>query len=213
MNDSKNAGLALLIGSFLLTVTMVLHPAGGSFEHLLKATKIIVISHAIAIVAMPVCYIGFKGLLQKLGKENLLSQLAMAFSIFGLIAGMLAGAVNGLALPIFINRFADADGATIEILKPILKYGMSINHALDYILIGMLCLSVLMWSIEIVKKKRLFVWLGCFGILITLTAVIMLVSGFVFVNLHGFRVFVFGLVAWIVWAGIALLKTKTEETK
>lgn len=207
MYHSKNAGIALLIGSFLLTVTMVLHPAGGNFEQLLKATTMIVISHAVAIAAMPVCYIGFKGLHQKLGNERLLSQLAMAFCMFGLIAGMLAGAVNGLALPVFINRFADADAATIETLKPVLKYGMSLNHAFDYILIGMFCLGVLLWSIEIIKAKKLPVWLGYFGIVLTLAAVVMLISGFVFVNLHGFRVFVFGLVAWIVWAAISLVKT------
>lgn len=166
----------------------------------------IVISHAIAIAAMPVCYVGFKGLYQSVGKENLLSQLAMAFSMFGLTAGMLAGAINGLALPVFINRFADADAAMVETLKPLLKYGMSLNHAFDYILIGMFCISVLLWSIELVKAKKRSVWLGYFGIALTLIAVIMLVSGFVFVNLYGFRVFVFGLVAWIVWAGVTLIR-------
>ena len=211
MFTSKNAGVALLTGSFLLTVTMVLHPAGGSFEHLLKATTMIVISHAIAIIAMPVCYVGFKGLYQSLGPEKLLSKLAMAFSMFGLTAGMLAAAINGLTLPIFINRFADADAAMVETLRPILKYGMSLNHAFDYILIGMFCISVLLWSIEMVKTKQLSVWLGYFGIVLTVAAVVMLISGFVFVNLYGFRVFVFGLVAWIVWGGVTLIKRTEPE--
>jgi hypothetical protein len=208
MNASAKTGIALLIGSFLLTVTMVLHPAGGSFEHLLKVTPIIIISHAIAIAAMPVFYIGFKGLHAVMDREKLLSQLAIAFALFALIAGMMAAAINGLALPVFINRFADADATTVETLKPILKYGMSLNHAFDYILIGMLCISVLLWSIEMVKAKKLSVWLGYFGIVLTLTAVVMLVSGFVFVTLYGFRVFVFGLMAWIVWAGVHLIKSK-----
>ncbi len=210
MNASAKTGVALLTGSFLLTVTMVLHPAGGSFEQLLSATRMIVISHAIAIAAMPVCYVGFKGLYTVVGKEKLLSQLAMAFVLFALIAGMLAAAINGLALPVFITRFADADAAMIETLKPFLKYGMSLNHAFDYILIGLLCLGVLLWSIETVKTKTLPAWLGYFGIGLVLTALLLLVSGFVFVNLYGFRVFVFGLVAWIVWAGVHLITTTKE---
>jgi hypothetical protein len=208
MNSEKNAGIALLISSFLLTVTMLLHPAGGSFEHLLGKTTIIIISHAIAITAMPVCYVGFKGLTQQLGTQLLLPMLGRAFSTFALIAGMLAGAINGLALPIYINRYKDADAATIENIKPVLKYGTALNHAFDHILIGGLCIGVLLWSVEIIKQKKLPVSLGYFGIVLIVAVVLMLASGFIFTSLSGFRVFVFGLVGWIVWCGLCLIKVK-----
>jgi hypothetical protein len=208
MNFEKNAGIALLIGSFLMTVTMLLHPAGGNFEHLLSQTTIIIVTHVIAIAAMPVCSVGFHGLTRQLGSQSLLPVLGRAFSTFALIAGMLAGAINGLALPIYINRFKDADVATIEQIKPILKYGSALNHAFDYILIGGICMSVLLWSVEMIKQKKPSVNLGYFGILLTAAAVVMLVSGFAFTSLYGFRVFIFGLVGWLVWCGWCLIKVQ-----
>jgi hypothetical protein len=46
--------------------------------------------------------------------------------------------------------------------------------------------------------------------LIVAAAVAMLLVGFVLVDLFGFRVFVFCIVTWIVWAGITLVKAKGE---
>lgn len=211
MQFHRNSGVALLIGSLLMTVTMLLHPAGGSVEHLLKIANVIIISHAMAILAMPVCLVGFFGLTKTIGMERLLSLMALVFVTFGLVAGMLAGAINGLALPIYIMHYREADVATIESIKPILRYGSSLNHAFDYILIGTICLSVVLWSVEIIRTKKLPLWLGYFGIMLALAALVLLVSGFVLVDLRGFRVFVFGLVTWIVCAGVIMYRLPLRE--
>jgi len=49
----KSAGLALLIGSLLMLSTMILHPEGGNLQHLLKVARIVVISHSMALLAIP----------------------------------------------------------------------------------------------------------------------------------------------------------------
>jgi hypothetical protein len=64
------------------------------------------------------------------------------------------------------------------------------------------------WSIAVFQTKKLAAWLAYFGIALSVIAVVMLLSGFVFVSLYGFRVFVFGLVSWIVCAGVLLIKQK-----
>jgi hypothetical protein len=206
MQFLKNAGYALLTGCLLITVTMVLHPAGGSIEKILKMKALLMGSHALAVLSMPFCLIGFWGFTKLLGSERFLPISAFAISLFGLIAGMCAGTINGFALPIYVQRFAEADAATIENIKPIIRYGAALNHGFDYIFIGAMCLSILLWSIAVLQTKKASKWLAYLGIVICIAAVAMLLGGFVFVDLYGFRVFVFSIVTWIVWAGVSLVK-------
>ena len=211
MQFEKNAGRSLLISSILLVLTMVLHPAGGNIEHILKIKTLIIVTHSIAVLALPFCMIGFWGFTKKLGAEHFLSLPAFAISVFGLIAAMGAAAVNGLALPLFLERYKNASTEVIESIKPIIKYGSSLNHAFDYIFIGAMCLSILLWSITVLKTKKATAWLGYFGIALTLLAIVLLATGFGFVNLYGFRLFVFGVAAWIVWVSFVLLKSEKNE--
>lgn len=211
MQFEKNAGRSLLIGSLLIIVTMVLHPAGGSIEHILTIKTLIIVTHSIAILSMPFCMIGFWGFTKKLGTENFFSLPAFAIAMFGLIAAMGAGMVNGLALPLFLERYKDASAEVLESIKPIIKYGSALNHGFDYIFIGAMCLSILFWSIAVLQTKKASVWLAYFGIALTLVAIVLLASGFVFVSLHGFRVFVFSVAGWIVWVSFVLMRSKTQE--
>ena len=189
---------------------MVLHPAGGSIEQLIRIKTLIMSTHALAVLSMPFCLMGFWGLTKLLGSEKFLSFAAFSFSVFGLIAGMCAGTINGFVLPLFVQRYAGADAATLESVRPTLRYATSLNHGFDYIFIGAMCLSILMWSVEMLHTKKCSKWLAYLGIMICAAALVMLFSGFVFVDLYGFRVFVFSIVTWIIWAGVSLIKVKNN---
>ena len=208
MSIEKSAGISLMCGSLLLVVTMVLHPAGGSLDHLLKATKFIIVSHSIALVALPFLAAGFWGFTKKLGTENFISVSAFAVVVFGLIAGMIAATINGLALPIFINHYADAAPAAKDILKMILRNNISFNQAFDFVFIGAICLSVLLYSIANLLTKKIPLLVSYLGIILILVIIALLVSGFVMVNLHGFRFFIIALVIWIGLAAIALMRSE-----
>ncbi len=204
----KHAGYALVIGSFFLIVTMALHPAGGSFEHLLKITKVIVVAHTIAILSVPIILFGFLGLHQSFNQARSLSTFAFIIMALGDIAVMNAAALNGLVLPMFINSYKDATPEVIEAIRPILKYNSTLNHAFDYIFIGATCLAILLWSVAILRTKNFPVWLAYFGILLNVGFLMGLLLDFNFVNLYGFRIFIFSLVGWIVAAGFLMIKSK-----
>lgn len=207
-NFKKHAGYALVIGSFFLIVTMALHPAGGSFEHLLKITKVIVIAHTIAILSVPIILFGFLGLHKSFDQAQSLSIFAFLIMALGNIAVLNAAALNGWVLPMFINSYKDATPDVIEAIRPILKYNSTLNHAFDYIFIGATCIAILLWSIAILRIKTFPVWLAYFGILLNVGFLMGLVLDFNFVNLYGFRVFIFSLVGWIVAAGVLMIKSK-----
>ena len=207
--QEKASGVALLSGSFLMVVTMVLHPVGGSLEHLWRVSTMIIIAHAIGIFSLPITLLGYRGLASKLHEAFFMSQLGKLFITFAMIAGMLAAAINGLALPMYINRYREAGPEVLENMKMILRYGTSLNHAFDYIMIGGMCLAILCWSIAILKTRVFPVWLGYLGILLSGTAVVMVLSGFYLVDLHGFRLFIFGVVAWTACAGVLMVRRRS----
>ncbi|MDC8003416.1 hypothetical protein POV27_05100 [Aureisphaera galaxeae] len=203
----KAAGLSLLIGAFLMFVTMALHPTGGNFEHLLKVRVMGTVVHSIALVSIPFTWIGFRGITSRLSDATFLSQVAYAFITFALIAVMFAAAANGLVLSGFIGYYADATPEVVETIKPILYYGSAFNHACDFIFIAGICISVLLWSIAILKTRAFPIWLGWLGLPLAIVALLLWAAGFIFVDLHGFRLFIFGTVVWIVCAGFLLMRT------
>ncbi|MEQ9405795.1 MAG: hypothetical protein RIM99_19545 [Cyclobacteriaceae bacterium] len=206
-NFEKSAGTSLIIGSILMIITMVLHPVGGDFQHLLSIVTIAVISHSIAVLSIPFVAYGFWGITSRLDSEPFLSRIAFSFMFFGLVAVMIAAALNGMVLTGFIQRYADATPEIIESIRPIMTYNFTLNHAFDFIYIGAVCISTLFWSVAILKTKSLPVWTGYFGLLLTGVAVVLLVAGFVFVDVHGFRLFIFGAVAWTISVGFLLRKS------
>lgn len=207
----KYAGIALLLGSLLMVITMILHPAGGDFEHLLKIYRIIIVSHSLAIISIPVSLFGYWGLSQHLKAETALSTAAFMLICFGSFAVMCAAAVNGLALPFLIDRYREAGPELIDSLRPVLAYNYALNHAFDYIYIGSACAAVFVWSIAIVKTGEFPKWTGYWGILLGTAAVLLLLSGFVFVDLSGFRLFVIGVVSWTSVMGVLLLRHSSNS--
>lgn len=209
--ERKWAGTALVLSSLLMAVTMALHPAGGSFAHLLKTSSVIIGAHCIALIAVPVSLAGFWGLAKHFRQETVLSRFAFSFILFGSIAALCAAAVNGLVLPLFIRNYADASPQTIDVLLPVLNYNTALNRAFDFIFITAVCLAMVLWSIAIVRGKELPKWIGLYGLLLGVAGIALLLSGFTLVSLQGFRLFIFGLVTWIVAIGFLLRKITAKD--
>lgn len=206
--EQSDAGLALIVGSLLMIATMVLHPVGGDFNHLLKIATVGIVSHSLAILAVPFVGYGFFGLSVRLKEASFLSNAGFSIMLFALVAAMIAAATNGLILTDLVRSYEGASAETIESLKPLFVFMRSFNHAFDYIFMGGVCLSMLFWSIAILKTKSMKSWVGYFGILLTATSFILFLSGFELLHLAGFRVFIFGNVAWILTVGFYLKNSK-----
>ena len=207
MNPSfeKQAGLSLIIFTFLILFTMILHPAGGSFQRLLDMSSMILVTHSVAILSLPFAAIGFWGLTRKIGAGNFLSLTAFVMSAFALVAVLLAGTANGLILPIFIRQYQNAAPDMIDTLRPILNYNHAINAAFDYIYTGAFCLAMAGWSVAILRTGQLHRWIGGWGILVSLTGLAVAAIGASPASLIGFRLFAAGLVSWTIFVGAALI--------
>jgi hypothetical protein len=213
MNNSfeKKAGIALLIFTILLVFTMVLHPAGGSVEHLIKITGLIITTHAIAILSLPFGLVGFWGLTRKLGTDHFGSMLGFAMITFGLMAVMIAAATNGLIMPLYLQHYKEATPEKIDSIKHILRYSFAINHAFDYIYTVAFCLAMICWSATILTTKKLSSWIGWSGIILAIAAAVIFISGMAVNHLMGFRLFVSGIVIWILLVGVALVREEASS--
>lgn len=211
-NIEKHSGISLIIGALLATITMLLHPVGGNIEHLIKLSPMIKTSHIIALFSIPFMLFGFWGLTRRIGFDNSYAVLAFATATLGLFAVMIAGAINGLAVPFFVESLGAANTERKEVAQMVLSYGFSLNQAFDYIFIGAICEAFLLWSVPIFKEKLFSKWIAILGITLGVGFLVALVSGLVLVDLHGFRVFIFGIVIWIAAVGIFLQRAKLTKT-
>ena len=203
------SGSALMLGSAIMVVTMVMHPSGGNPDHLRHVASMIIITHSLAILSIPVTLFGFWGLTKRMGPENPLVMVGFITMCTGLFAVMLAAAFNGLALPLFLNSHYTADAEAQKSLGLLLNYNSTLNHAFDYIFIGGVCLAVMLWSIATIGGDIFPKWVAYFGLVTCALVICSLFAGFIFVDLTGFRVFIAGLVVWMVINGV-MLRRQTE---
>jgi hypothetical protein len=211
MRQNRTSAIGMVIASCLLVVTMVLHPSGGNIDRILATIRIIVISHSIAIVAMPILIACFKELANILKADQFITRCAFVTSIVALGAGVLAAAINGLALPIFVMENAVVGKQDLATVRIVLRSFIAFNHAFDYILIGGLCLSTLFWSLRILQSRLFSVWCAYVGIAWTLISMLMLITGFELLTLDGFRVFIAGQVVWFICIAVSMYRLKAED--
>jgi hypothetical protein len=213
ISDTKNtldrkAGISLITFTLLLVFTLALHPAGGSIQHLIHISGMIIITHSIAILALPFGWIGCWGLTRKIGMDHFGSILALSILTLGLVAALIAAAANGLVLPIFLQHYKDASPETQTAIGPILGYNFSVNHAFDYIYTGAFCLSIFCWSVAILRNRVLAGWIGWTGIALSVFTAAIFIAGTAVNSLHGFRIFAACIALWFLLMGIVLYGRK-----
>ena len=206
-NAFRPYGFSLCISTFLMVITMLHHPVGGDFNHLMRISTLAIISHSIAIGALPFFILGFLGM-YFLYRTSIYSLFAFILVCLSQISLLMAGAVNGLILPLYIRQYKDADENFIVSLKPVLRYGYTINLVFDYVAIASLCAAICVWSMLVLKKGFLPRWIAWFGIALIAGILILLISKFSFTTVSGFTVFIFGLAGWVLAAGIQMTKIK-----
>lgn len=202
----RNAGVALIVFTLLILFTMILHPAGGNVQQILRVAPMILVSHSVAILSLPFGAIGFWGLTKRLGTGNFFSISAFSMAILALVGALLAATTNGLILPIFIFHYKDASPEIIDGLKTVLTYGHSVNTAFDYIYTAAFCLAILGWSITGLTTKRLSRRLAIWGIVIAPLGLLLAIAGPSPATLHGLYLFAAGLISWTIIAGVGLTR-------
>jgi len=200
----KSAGISLLLGSVLATITMAMHPVGGSLTEIALKKGVFMFTHLLALICIPFIAFGFYGLATALTSKNRVSFLGFAVSCFGLVAVMVAGTLNGFVLPMFASNYSSSpvDGAVLQSVR---DYGWLLGSSMDYIFIIALSLAMVIWSFIIIVTGYLTKWLGYYGLIIAAVTTLAIILKFNFTTDFGFGIYIFTLVSWLVIAALCLI--------
>ena len=205
MELKKLTGNALIVGCVLLAVTMALHPSGGNLAHLQKIAQINAVAYSIGLIGILFLCFGFISVRNVFREYYALSLAASITVTAGLSAGFLAAIINGIALPVFILQFSDENSEVWHFAKAIIQYGTSLNHAFDFVMEGGVIISILIWSVVIIKSKLISKYVGYIGFSIVSLFVVSLLTGGVLVDLDGMRLFILGFIIWILVLSYSLI--------
>lgn len=200
----KASGISLLTGAVLATITMAMHPVGGSLAEIAARKGVFIFTHLLALLSIPFIAFGFWGLATALETKSKMSFLSFAVSCFGLVAVMAAGTLNGFVLPMFASNYS---GSTVDgaVLQAVRDYGWLLGSSLDYIFITGLSLAMTIWSGIMIATGQLSKWLGFYGLLIVVITMLKLLMKFNFTTDVGFGIFIFTLVSWLIMAALLLI--------
>ncbi len=207
MRRETVSGVALILGSVGILVTMALHPAPHSLDSMIRQAGLAVGTHSLALASIPVSFIGFLGLSRHLESDNIFVPAALVTYAFGAVAVMCAAIFSGLVAPGYaIGASGDPDGQAT--LLAILRYGGHINQSFATVFMFAMCAAIIFWSIAILRTRRLPPWTGWLGSLVGFGALIGVLVGVLDTSVGGFGLFVLSTSAWVVAVGVALCRTE-----
>ena len=203
MKPDTVRGLALILGSLGLLVTMAFHPTAGGLEGLVREAAIRVRTHSLGLVCIPVTFFGFLGLHERIKADGTWAPAALIVYGFGCVAAMCAAVLNGLAAPAFAAHVA-AHPTLRDTAPAVLAYSFLLNAAFARVFMVGAAAALVLWSIAIRRTGAFRSWTAWFGGLLGGAGLVGVLGGFLGTSVHEFGLFVLGLAAWTVVIGVLL---------
>jgi hypothetical protein len=212
MTDNRMSGLALILGSAGSIITMALHPTGHDLVtpgQLGAVSHMVVAVHALALICLPIMFLGAWGLSRQLASPNRLSMMALVFYGFATVAVMNAAAVSGFMSPYIAKQMAEADPATHDMWHAMFHYNGQLNQAFAMLFVVAASLAILLWSVAMVKQKDFSTSAGIYGCILGPVTIVAVVSGHVTLGVHGFGMIVLCQAVWYIAIGVQLWRNAT----
>jgi len=211
MTDDRMSGLALIASSVAGIITMSLHPTGHDLfvpGQLDSVIRVLVAVHALALVSLPVCFLGALGLSRRLAAADRLSIAALVVYGFGLAAITSAAAFGGLVAPRLAREIVEAAPPASEAWRILFRYTGQLNQAFAQVFVAASSIAILLWSAAILRSRALAPGLGVYGCVLGPVTLLALLSGRLTMGVHGFGLVVLVQAVWYVSAGAMLCRPR-----
>ena len=206
MNENRKGGIAIIAGAIAELVVMALHPQGQA----VKTSELILflngIVHTVAIMAMPILFVGLLALTRALMKTSRLAILAIAFYGLALVAGMCAAAISGYITPNIIHRMSESVAADAQFWSSAGRLSWWMNQAFARILATNSGIAIMLWSIAMNRQTSFSRAISVYGIVTGALVATAVGSGHVRLDVHGFGAVTLLETIWLVATGIALMR-------
>lgn len=185
---------------------MALHPSGGGILTPAQYERFAimnVVAHSLAIASMPVSFLGTFALTRRLQSPDRLSISALVVYGFALIAGMLTATASGfIATPLV----GGATTAATELNHALYHYTGLWNQAFARFLAVGSSTAILLWSLAILRNRRLSARAAYYGIPVGILIVLFAGSGSVKLDVHGFGLVMILQSVWFISVGTLLMR-------
>ncbi len=205
------SGLALILGSAGSIITMALHPTGHDLQvpgQLGAVSHMIVAVHALALICLPVMFLGAWGLSRQLASPNRLSMTALVFYGFATVAVMNAAAVSGFLSPYIAEQMAKPDSSMHDMWHAMMHYNGQLNQAFAMVFVVAASVAILLWSVAMLEQKNFSTSAGNYGCILGPVTIVAVMSGHVTLGVHGFGMIVLGQAIWYVFVGVTLMRMR-----
>jgi hypothetical protein len=194
-------------------ITMALDPSGYDLVgqgHSESMMQLNIAVHSLALVCIPIVFLGALGLTRRLAAPNRLALAGLVVFGFAEIAVMIAAAASGLVAPGLFHHIAGADPGTAEVWHAVLTLNGHLSQAFALIYAVASSAAIVFWSAAILKSNVFPRALGIYGCVIgPLTIAVM--SGHLRLNVHGFGLVILGQAIWFITSGVLLWRFKEQQ--
>lgn len=205
MKHDSAGGLALIVGSICMLVTMAFHPSAGTIEKLIQLASLTRYTHALALVSLPILLLGFAVLASRLRSAGLPATAALVLMGFSFTAAMCAAVINGFAVPALVED-AGAKPESRDTLVAVLRYSHFLNAAFAQVHMVAAAAAMLCWSMAILKSGGLPAWAGWLAMVFGVLELAGVFAGVMNTSVHGFGLFVLSFSIWTIIAGALLCR-------
>lgn len=214
MTNERVSGLALIAGSAGMIITMSLHPTGHDLfapGQLAPMAHLAIAVHTLALMSMPVMFLGALGLSQHLGARERFSVTALVAYGFAMVAGMNAAVFSGLVAPGLARNIQTSEATASEAWRIAFHYNGALNQGFAIVLVVASSLAILLWSVSMFRGAVLSQGVAIYGCFLGPVTVIAVLSGHLRLDVHGFGMVVLGQSVWLIIVGVLLCKVKARE--
>jgi hypothetical protein len=213
MTDDRKSGIALITGMAGTIITMALHPTGHDLVagHAASMMQLNVAVHTLALVCVPILFLGALGLTQRLASPNRLAVSGLVLFGFAEVAVMIAAAASGLIAPGLFHHMSTDSPTAADAWRAAMALNGHLNQAFALIFTVASSVAIVIWSTAILKSSIFNRALGIYGCILGSLTILGVLSGHIRLNVHGFGLVVLGQAIWFITAGVLLCRENSGD--
>ena len=201
----------MIAGSLAGIITMGLHPTIRDLSAPDKfgpMTLLLISVHALAIMSLPVLFLGALALSRRIVSPDRLALAALVVYGFALVAVLVAAVVDGFVVPSLAREIMTAPPPATEEWR-IAHYNGLLNQWFARVFLIGSSISIILWSASILRTRALAPGVAIYGLIVGPAVIIAVVSG-LRLDPHGAGLLILGQSVWFIIAGILLWKFKEK---
>lgn len=208
----RGSAIVLIVSSTLMVAFMAIHPTIHSHDlqdvvrDLSKLTVFNGFVHGTLCALAVLTIVGYWGLCERLGLGWTIVRAGLMFYVFSIIAGVLAGTINGFVITALARSYEQVPAEKWEAIRPLLVLCREANGALARMEVVGTSIAILAWSIALAHRVGAARWLGWMGMLLGMAPIVALALGKLPMTVHGFGAFVLLQATWSIIAGVHMLR-------